>query len=258
MKYSININQKAIIDMDLNIDIIDMAIYDCVVSFMFTDKCRKIEVGGVIYYWVSSTFIIQELPLVGITTERGISKRIDKLIDCGLLERCPCNQSLKGTFYKVGKRYKEYTFGTWNECSNLTWNECSNNNNTIEYNNIIKEIEDKSSTKKEESDFIERMYSMYPTRCPKRNAFLGKTRKDKERIRKLLKVYSMDEIERVFKHEIEEKYEKQYMQNFSTFLNNFPDPKNLESKKVEENKSLDGMVNERGEIWSEQLQKWLK
>ena len=76
-------------------------------------------------------------------------------------------------------------------------------------------------------DFIDRMYLIYPTRCPKRNASLGKTKKDKDRIRKLLKCYSMDEIERVFKHEIEEKYEKQYMQNFSTFLNNFPDPNAL-------------------------------
>lgn len=79
----------------------------------------------------------------------------------------------------------------------------------------------------EEDDFVERMYSLYPSRCPKRNASLGKTKKDKDRIRKLLKCYSMDEIERVFKHEIEEKYEKQYMQNFSTFLNNFPDPNAL-------------------------------
>ena len=76
-------------------------------------------------------------------------------------------------------------------------------------------------------DFIDRMYLIYPTRCPKRNASLGKTKKDKDRIRKLLKCYSMEEIERVFKHEIEEKYEKQYMQNFSTFLNNFPDPNAL-------------------------------
>ena len=76
-------------------------------------------------------------------------------------------------------------------------------------------------------DFIDRMYLIYPSRCPKRNASLGKTKKDKDRIRKLLKYYSMDEIERVFKHEIEEKYEKQYMQNFSTFLNNFPDPNAL-------------------------------
>lgn len=76
-------------------------------------------------------------------------------------------------------------------------------------------------------DFIERMYLMYPSRCPKRATSLGKTKKDKDRIRKLLKCYSMEEIERVFKHEIEEKYEKQYMQNFSTFLNNFPDPNAL-------------------------------
>ena len=78
-------------------------------------------------------------------------------------------------------------------------------------------------------DFIDRMYLIYPSRCPKRNASLGKTKKDKDRIRKLLKFYSMDEIERVFKREIEEKYEKQYMQNFSTFLNNFPDPNTLDN-----------------------------
>lgn len=80
----------------------------------------------------------------------------------------------------------------------------------------------------EEDEFVERMYSLYPSRCPKRATSLGKTKKDKDRIRKLLKCYSMEEIERVFKHEIEEKYEKQYMQNFSTFLNNFPDPNALE------------------------------
>lgn len=79
----------------------------------------------------------------------------------------------------------------------------------------------------EEDEFVERMYSLYPSRCPKRATSLGKTKKDKDRIRKLLKCYSMEEIERVFKHEIEEKYEKQYMQNFSTFLNNFPDPNAL-------------------------------
>lgn len=73
-------------------------------------------------------------------------------------------------------------------------------------------------------DFIERMYKLYPTHCPKRNASLGKTKKDKDRLRKLLKAYSMEEIERVIKNEIETKQGKAYMQNFSTFLNNFPDP----------------------------------
>lgn len=89
-----------------------------------------------------------------------------------------------------------------------------------------KEIEDKSSTKKKQKfcEFIERMYALYPTKCPVRGATLGKSYKDKERIQKLLGQYTEDEIESVFKNEIEEKYGKHYMQNFSTFLNNFPDP----------------------------------
>ena len=78
-------------------------------------------------------------------------------------------------------------------------------------------------------EFIDRMYKLYPSHCPKRNASLGKTKKDKERIKRLLKVYSMEEIERVIKNEIETKQGKAYMQNFSTFLNNFPDPQMLDS-----------------------------
>lgn len=110
----------------------------------------------------------------------------------------------------------------------------------------------------EEDEFVERMYSLYPSRCPKRATSLGKTKKDKDRIRKLLKYYSMDEIERVFKHEIEEKYEKQYMQNFSTFLNNFPDPNSLDNGNLfgvlvteEPNayKSFNGSINIGGQIY---------
>lgn len=74
-----------------------------------------------------------------------------------------------------------------------------------------------------EDDFIDRMYALYPTRCPKRGVSLGKTHKDKDKIRKLLKTMTMEDVEAVFRHEIEEKLGKHYMQNFSTFLNNFPD-----------------------------------
>ena len=110
----------------------------------------------------------------------------------------------------------------------------------------------------EEDEFVERMYSLYPSRCPKRATSLGKTKKDKDRIRKLLKYYSMEEIERVFKNEIEEKYEKQYMQNFSTFLNNFPDPNSLDNGNLfgvlvteEPNsyKQFNGSINIGGQIY---------
>ena len=107
-----------------------------------------------------------------------------------------------------------------------------------------KEIEDKSSTKKkkEYDEFVERMYALYPTKCPIRGATLGKSYKDKERIQKLLRQYTEDEIESVFKNEIEEKYGKHYMQNFSTFLNNFPDPNVLFSDSDDKSSSDNKLI----------------
>lgn len=132
-------------------------------------------------------------------------------------------------------------------------------NNTITYKK--RKIEDKSSKKKKEDEFVERMYKLYPSKCPKRNAGLGKSHKDKDRLRKLLSLYSMEDIERVIRHEIDEKYGKAYMSNMSTFLNNFPDPALVGS--VEKTSDTvegpkDGAINARGEVWSEQLKKWLK
>lgn len=95
-------------------------------------------------------------------------------------------------------------------------------------------------THKEESnntvnDFVDRMYEIYPARCPKRNASTGKSRKDKDRIKRLLKVYTEEQIEQVIRAEVDNNYGVNYMKNFSTFLNNFPEP-STETPKVESKK----------------------
>jgi hypothetical protein len=77
-------------------------------------------------------------------------------------------------------------------------------------------------------EFVERIYAAYPSKCPMRGTSLGKCKKDKERIKKLLKDYTEEQIEYIVKKEVEDKYGKNYMQNFSTFLNNFPDPSCIE------------------------------
>lgn len=82
-------------------------------------------------------------------------------------------------------------------------------------------------------EFVDKMYALYPTKCPKRNTSLGKSRKDKIKIRRLLKTYSQKEIERVIRHEVDSNYGINYMKNFSTFLNNFPDPNEVETKDVD-------------------------
>ena len=100
-----------------------------------------------------------------------------------------------------------------------------------------KEEKDKSFSKKDANDdanndvneFVDRMYALYPAKCPKRGTYLGKSQKDKVKIKSLLKTYSESDIEFVIRWEVEQKYGKSYMLNFSTFLNNFPDPTQIDS-----------------------------
>lgn len=84
-------------------------------------------------------------------------------------------------------------------------------------------------------EFVDKMYALYPTKCPKRNASTGKSRKDKDRIKRLLKVYTEEQIEQVIRTEVDNNYGVNYMKNFSTFLNNFPEP-STETPKVESKK----------------------
>lgn len=82
------------------------------------------------------------------------------------------------------------------------------------------------------NDFVDKMYSIYPATCPKRNTSTGKSRKDNERIRRLLRTYTREQIEQVIRAEVDNNYGVNYMKNFSTFLNNFPEPP-TETPKVE-------------------------
>ena len=107
--------------------------------------------------------------------------------------------------------------------------------------NIIEKVEkdNPSSDKAEIADFVERMYKLYPSRCPKRDTYLGKSIKDKDRIKNLLKRYTMEQIEKVIRYEVDTKYGKCRMYNFSTFLNRFPDPNALDEEYVPNKKEAD-------------------
>lgn len=105
-----------------------------------------------------------------------------------------------------------------------------------------KKSKEKDELFEDNDDFVEMIYSLYPTKCPKRGASLGKSTKDKDRIRKLLKKYTMAQIEMVVRKEIGDKYGISYMQNFSTFLNNFPDPTIMEDHSKEHSKKEQDFV----------------
>lgn len=84
----------------------------------------------------------------------------------------------------------------------------------------------------EEEAFVEEIYQMYPSKCPKRNKPLGKCDKNRSQIRTLMKKYSQEQIRAVVQHELSVKLGKDYLKNFTTFLNQFPDPETIDEKPV--------------------------
>lgn len=96
------------------------------------------------------------------------------------------------------------------------------------HNNIVNNIEDnidKKDTKKDFSEDVEEIYKLYPAKCPIGKRSTGKTKKNKDKIKGLLKKdYTFDQLSSIIKRYIKECMQTDtYIKNFSTFLNNIPD-----------------------------------
>lgn len=77
---------------------------------------------------------------------------------------------------------------------------------------------------------INYIYSLYPTKCFVGNRSTGKTKKNKDKIKSLLKDNSKEQLEYIIKRYLTEcRKTKTYLKNFATFLNNLPD---FEQQKV--------------------------
>lgn len=110
MKYNININQKAIIDLNLDVDVIDMAIFDFIKDFSNSSKCVKVLIDGKQFFWISHSKIILDLPIININSRQGILKRINKLIDANLIQRA--DGDLQKSYYCFGLNYDSVCFVT--------------------------------------------------------------------------------------------------------------------------------------------------
>ena len=139
----------AVIKAGLDLDVVDMAIFDFIKNFAHTDKCIKLQTESGTYFWISHNTIIEQLPILGISTGAGIIKRINKLIDAGLLLRHPNCDLMRKTFYKFGPNYDRVVFtqnessqpttnvgGPQNDCLGVSQNDCLGNQDN-KYNNTI-------------------------------------------------------------------------------------------------------------------------
>ena len=103
-------------------------------------------------------------------------------------------------------------------------------NNVVDISTTNKEEEknrENISIVSDEDAFIDSIYAMYPSKCPVRGTSLSKTHADKKRIKALMRTYTREQIRAVVEREVSNKLGKYSMKNFSTFLNNFPDPNEM-------------------------------
>lgn len=110
MKYTIVINQYAAVKNGLNLDLIDLAIFDFIKDFANSANCVKIQTPEGVFFWVSHKLILEAMPLLNIKTNQGLIKRIEKLIDAGILVKHPNCERYRQTLYSFGSNYELLTF----------------------------------------------------------------------------------------------------------------------------------------------------
>lgn len=111
MKWTVTINQVVLHQISEDLDFNDGAILSYMVDF--APRAETTIFDGNIYYWFGIGKIIEDMPMLKIKTNRGVSKRIDKLIDCGLVERHPRNQERGQSYFRFGPKYGDLI--AWNQ-----------------------------------------------------------------------------------------------------------------------------------------------
>lgn len=114
MKYTILINQYAAVKNGLNLDLIDLAIFDFIKDFANSSSCVKMQTPEGVYFWISHKLVLEAMPLLNIKTNQGLIKRIDNLINAGILRKHPNCDKYRQTLYCFGENYDLLTFADAN------------------------------------------------------------------------------------------------------------------------------------------------
>lgn len=94
---------------------------------------------------------------------------------------------------------------------------------------------EKAESPRPDPEVVERIYKVYPTKCPVSGRPLGKCSKNKKQIETLLKTRTPEDIELTIREYIVEcKNHGTYLKNFSTFLNQFPERKKPQEQSVQQ------------------------
>ena len=101
--YNISINQCAVVENEWDLDLADLAIFQVFHIFGNSPKTIRVKIDGSDYFMITAKKIREELPILGIKTDKQIKNRIAKLVDCKLLNEQVVDE--------LGSGRKSYCFG---------------------------------------------------------------------------------------------------------------------------------------------------
>ncbi len=110
MRYSIfEYSQEKLVS--LKLDVVDALLLNWFANFFCGNMEKKIfkdaEGNSKIYGWVKISKIIEDLPVLGITSEKGIRLRFDSFVEKGILDRETLNtQKGKKSYYRTTAVYE--------------------------------------------------------------------------------------------------------------------------------------------------------
>lgn len=78
--------QRTVIDLGMNLR--DLTFIDWFVHWYSSRKMKMINVDDSGYYgWVNREYVIEQIPMLGLTHVESVTKMLSKLVSCGVLER---------------------------------------------------------------------------------------------------------------------------------------------------------------------------
>lgn len=101
--YNISINQCAVVENGWDLDLADLAIFQVFHIFGNSPKTIRVKIDGSDYFMITAKKIREELPILGIKSDKQIKNRIAKLVDCKLLNERVVDE--------LGSGRKSYCFG---------------------------------------------------------------------------------------------------------------------------------------------------
>lgn len=90
------------------IDPIDYYVFMAWKAFALSERCQKMNENGTTWYFVAYRVLVEDACSSGIATERGMAKRVAKLIEAGLLETHPDNQARRQIWMRPGANYDAF------------------------------------------------------------------------------------------------------------------------------------------------------